>query len=559
MGERLSALDVSFLYLEEPTTAMHVGSVMILRPGAGFTLERLLRHVEARIAFVPRYRQRVRWVPGHLANPVWVDDATFDIRHHVRSSALPRPGSDAQLQELVARLQARRLDRNRPLWELILVEGLSDGRVAVLTKVHQALVDGVHAVDLAHVVLDADPEVHDPPPHLWKAPPEPTAVELLAGAVADSVRRPQAVVETLRSGLGDVRATAGKVVTAVGGLAAAARTASRPTRSSPLNPDIGEYRRFATVATDLEDYRRIRNHQQGRPRRRRRLPAVSRSSSVTVPVESAGAAGPTGTGNSADLPGGPDRSRDLNGGAPSGAAAEGPSPAGPRGAPGSPGTTAAPGASGTPGAGPAASLTTSVNDVVLAVLAGALRMWLLTRGEPVPPEAVVRALVPVSVHPESGGEDGVVGGRVASLLVDLPTGEPSPLVRLHQIAYQTRVHREAGQAVAAPALAGIAGFAPPTLHSLGARVALGLSRRMFNVVITNVPGPQTPRYLLGARLLATYPVIPLARGQALSIGLTSYDGGVYYGLNGDRDTMSDLDVLGQCVRESLAEVLEAIR
>jgi WS/DGAT/MGAT family acyltransferase len=172
---------------------------------------------------------------------------------------------------------------------------------------------------------------------------------------------------------------------------------------------------------------------------------------------------------------------------------------------------------------------------------------------------MIRALVPMSVRADDPSAAGAIGSRVASLLVDLPTGEPSPLVRLHQIAYQTQAHREAGQAVDAPAIAGIAGFAPPTLHSLGARLASGLSRRMFNVVITNVPGPQLPLYLLGARMLATYPVIPLARGQALSIGLTSYDGGVYYGLNGDRDAMSDLDVLAQCIVDSLAEMVEAVR
>ena len=148
---------------------------------------------------------------------------------------------------------------------------------------------------------------------------------------------------------------------------------------------------------------------------------------------------------------------------------------------------------------------------------------------------------------------------MASLLVDLPTGEPSPIMRLHQVAYQTRVHREAGQALSAPAIVGIAGFAPPTLHSLGARVASGLSRRLFNLVVTNVPGPQHPLYLDGSRMLASYPVIPLARGQALAIGLTSYDGGVHYGLNGDREAMPDLDDLRRCIVESLAELVEAAR
>ena len=175
------------------------------------------------------------------------------------------------------------------------------------------------------------------------------------------------------------------------------------------------------------------------------------------------------------------------------------------------------------------------------------------------PSSLVRALVPMSVRATDATTAGALGSRVSAILVDLPTGEPSPLIRLHQVAYQTRAHREAGQAVDARAIAGIAGFAPPTLHSLGARVASGLSRRLFNLVVTNVPGPQLPLYLNGSRMLASYPVIPLARGQALSVGLTSYDGGVYYGLAGDRDAMQDLEILGQCIVESLAELVEAAR
>ena len=509
MSDRLSPLDVSFLYLEEPTTPMHVGSVMVFEaPAGGVDHGRLMRHVQSRIAYVPRYRQRVRWVPGRLANPVWVDDERFDISYHVRRSALPRPGTTQQLEELVARLQARHLDQDRPLWVLTLVEGLADHRFAVVTKVHQALVDGVHAIDLGQVVLDESAEEYEPPAQLWRPSPEPTLVELVVAAVSDSVRRPQQVVETLRAGFGDVQATAGKAAEALGGLAVAARAATKPTPRSPLNRDIGEHRRFAMVGTDLADYRKIRNHQLAGPRRRRvRRPA------------GAGAAG------RAEV-----------------AVASGPAPA-----PGSAAVEAATGQS------------TSVNDVVLATLAGALRAWLLTRGEPVRPSSMLRALVPMSVRAADPSQAGAVGSRVAALLVDLPTGEPSPLIRLAQVAFQTKAHREAGQAVDAPAIAGIAGFGPPTLHSLGARVASGLSRRLFNLVVTNVPGPQLPLYLDGARMLSSYPVIPLARGQALSVGLTSYDGGVYYGLYGDREAMPDLDVLGQCIVDALAEMLEAIR
>jgi hypothetical protein len=144
------------------------------------------------------------------------------------------------------------------------------------------------------------------------------------------------------------------------------------------------------------------------------------------------------------------------------------------------------------------------------------------------------------------------------LLVDLPVGEASPLMRLHQVAYQMSAHREAGQGVDAPAIAGIAGFGPPTLHSLGARVASQLSSRLFNLVITNVPGPQSPLYLQGSRMIASFPAIPLAKGQALAVGLTSYDGGMFLGLNADRDTLPDLDVLAGCILEALTELREAL-
>jgi diacylglycerol O-acyltransferase / wax synthase len=458
MSERLSPLDASFLYLEEPETAMHVGSVMIFQtPEQGLDFDRLVRHVAARIAFTPRYRQRVRPIPGRLANPVWVDDEHFDIRHHIHRAALPQPGTDDQLAELVARLQAGALERRRPLWELTVVEGLRGGRFAIVTKVHQAMVDGVQAVDLGQVVLDTSPSVPEPPPDTWHPTPEPSQVELLAGAVVDSVRRPGQVLELLRTGVSDVRATVARTADALGGLALAARTATNPPPSSPLNQAISLYRRYAMIATDLENYRRIRNHHLGRPRRRRRT--------------------------------GPAR----------------------------PAATAVPAASSPNGGPPQPTIT--INDVVLATLAGGLREWLLTRGRTVPP--MLRALVPMSVRVDDTREAGAIGGRVASLLVDLPTGEPSAQMRLYQVAYQTKAHRDTGQAVDAPAIAGVAGFGPPTLHSLGARVASGLSRRLFNLVITNVPGPQQPLYLDSARMLVSYPVIPLARGQALSIGLTS--------------------------------------
>ena len=174
MADRLSSLDTSFLHLEDATTPMHVGSVMVFdAPVGGFDYESLVSLISERIAFVPRYRQKIKNVPGGLANPVWVDDRHFDMSYHVRRSALPRPGSDEQLEELVARIQPRPLDRSRPLWEVYLVEGLDENRFAVITKSHHSLVDGITAVDIGNVLVDGNPTAADGVSTAWRARPEP--------------------------------------------------------------------------------------------------------------------------------------------------------------------------------------------------------------------------------------------------------------------------------------------------------------------------------------------------------------------------------------------------
>jgi WS/DGAT/MGAT family acyltransferase len=179
------------------------------------------------------------------------------------------------------------------------------------------------------------------------------------------------------------------------------------------------------------------------------------------------------------------------------------------------------------------------------------------RGEPVTSSTTLRAMVPVSVRSED--QQGALGNRVSSYFVDLPIGEPNPVVRLHQVSYAMKAHKDAGQSVGADALIALSGFAPPTIHGLAARLASGYSRRLFNLVVTNVPGPQIPLYAAGARMLECYPVVPLAKGQGVCIGLTSYDGGVYYGLNADRDAMPDVDVLADCIERALAELVETVR
>jgi WS/DGAT/MGAT family acyltransferase len=460
MSDRLSSLDVSFLYLEEPTTPMHVGGVVLFQaPESGFDLDRLTRLIETRIGLVPRYRQKVKWVPGRIANPVWIDDEDFDVHFHVRRSALPRPGSDDQLRELVARIMSRPLDRNRPLWEMYLVEGLSDGRFAILSKTHHAMVDGAGALDIGQVILDLTPQPRAVQTEPWSPRPEPSDTDLITEALSEMVRSPAAAIDAVRTGADDVRETAERFGRRAAGLAAAALTMARPPAHNPLNRPIGEARRYGMAQARLADLKAIRKAHGG-----------------------------------------------------------------------------------------------TINDVVLTVVAGALREWMQTRGESVTSATQVRALVPTSVR--DGGEG--TGNHIAAFLVDLPVGEPRAVVRLHRVTFEMDQLKSTGQMVGAQALVGVAGFAPPTLHSLGARAANDLSRRMFNLVVTNVPGPQLPLYADGALMLAAHPVVPLAKGQALSIGVTSYNGGMFFGLNADRDAMADVDVLAQCISTAIEELLDSV-
>lgn len=467
---RLSAVDASFLYLEQPRTPMHVGAVAILdAPPGGVDHARLVDTVERRLQAVPRYRQKVRRVPGNLARPVWVDDTDFDIAFHVRRSALPRPGSTAQLADLVARLMSRPLDADRPLWECYVVEGLApeeatDGhrgeRFAVITKTHQAMVDGVGAVDLGQVLLDPSPDPVEPPERPWMPRPEPSDVRLVTDALAEAAARPGEVLDTVRHAARDVAAGATRLARAAGALAGTVAAGGRLAPGSPWGAAVSTQRRFALARGELDAYRAVRS-----------------------------AHGCT------------------------------------------------------------------VNDVVLAVVTGALRAWLLSRGEPLTAGRRVRALVPLWVRPDAGPSG---SGRVATTVVDLPVGEPNPTVRLQHVAHTVGRYAAGGRSVRADTLARLGGHAPPTLHALGARAVSGISRRIFNLVVTNVPGPQVPLYAAGARMRAMYPVVPLVAGQGLAIGITSYDGGVCYGLNGDREALPDLDVVAQTLDEALDELLATV-
>jgi diacylglycerol O-acyltransferase len=467
MVTRLSASDASFYHLEDTSTPMYVGTLSILRkPRNGLSYETLLATVEQRLPQIPRYRQKVREVTLGLARPVWIDDRDFDITYHIRRSALPSPGSDGQLHELIARLGSRPLDKSRPLWEMYLIEGLARNRIAIYTKTHQALVNGMTALEIGHVVADRTQKQPEFGEDIWIPAREPSDRSLVFGAIGEWITRPAEQLGAVRSAVTEVATNAGQLAEVGRRVVDVARTVARGTApNSPLNTTVSRNRRFTVAAQRLEDYRVVR-----------------------------------------------------------------------------------------------ARYECDVNDIVLAVVAGALRNWLMSRGEPVTSSTTVRAMAPMSVYPEADLEPSSPGqpiSEVTPFLVDLPVGEGNAVVRLSQVSHATESHPTHGSFVDARTIVTLSGFAPPTLHAMGIRVATSFSARQFNLLITNVPGAQKQMYVAGTKLLETYSVPPLLNNQVLALGVTSYNGMLYFGINADREAMSDVGVFPALLRESLDELLEA--
>jgi diacylglycerol O-acyltransferase len=445
--QRLSPLDAMFLAQDSPTVPRQIASLAILEPGkSGLDYDRLIHVINERIDLVPRYRQVPRGVG--IGAPVWLDDENFDISMHVRRSALPRPGSTEALHELVGRLIARRLDLDRPLWELYLIEGLKGDRVALLFKAHQALVDGSETVDLAQVLLEETAKERDIPHEDWNPRAQPTSAALFAGTLNQTVRNPREVIRVAEVALGRLaRLLPGSEAQAPHGV---------------LSTELSRHRRFSSLAADLDDFRKV---------------------------------------------------RDAHGG--------------------------------------------TVNDVILAAITGGIRGWMLTRAEPVSAKTRFRAMVPMSVVSDDGLPTSL-GSKVRGHLLSLPVGETNPVVRLHQVSYALKDHRETGSAVAANKLANLPGFATSTFHAVGSRVAASEEGRGHQIVITNVPGPQDPVYMAGEAITEVYPCIPLSGSRAVAIGVTSYTNKVFFGIVGDRDAVPDVDVLAQCIEDALLELVETV-
>lgn len=459
MYMRLSALDANFLEIESPVTPMHVGALSRfegapLRDAVGrFRLEDVRKLVAERIALVPRFRQRLLSVPFGVGRPVWVDDQSFDVAYHVNLTTLPSPGSPEQLRHLAEHLQMQLLDRSRPLWELWFVDGLADGTIAQIEKIHHALVDGVASVDVAMVLCDTTPVPRKIESTTWRPSPPPSRAALLIDSIAVQMAEPARAMLALGGAVAHPQSTVARMRRLAGAASTLVRRQNVAPHSS-LNQAVSRTRILESVHLSLAEARETR--------------------------------------------------RALGG---------------------------------------------TVNDVVLAAVAGGLRHYLAARGDAIP-DRPYQALVPVSIR--SDDEHGDLGNRVAAIMAPLPVDEPDPLQRLHAVRAAMGELKEHGQARATAALVAGTDLLPPAMARAVGRLVH--HQPFINLVVTNVPGPQQPLYLAGARLLESIPIVPLGGNLDVSVGVFSYDGQLTIGLFADASSCPDISSFAEGIEKSFVEL-----
>ena len=450
--EWIAAQDAAFLYFESPKMHMHIGGLVLFEDTGG-SVDDLRAHVKARLSFAPRLRKRVMTVPFGQGRPAWVDDEGFDITYHIRPAALPSPASDNELVKLMGEVMSRQLDRQRPLWEMWLVD-VRDGVKALIYKAHHAVADGIAGIDLATVLLDLAPEAAPPPVDDWEPQPAPTRQELLAAALADRRALPAKWAGGLATAVRNPQRSRARARDFTRGLVHMGRNALFPAPQTSLSRRSGAQRRFEIVRTKLDGVVSVKQRY---------------------------------------------------------------------------GTT--------------------VNDVIMTLVAGGLRHLLLTRDEDVT-GLKLRCAVPVSTRPDS--ERGAMGNKLTMVFAELPVNEPDPAVRLEQIHAEMAELKADDTVEVTQSLMNVAEDLPPGIFR---GVGRGLSIQwVMNLSVTSIPGPDFPLYCLGGEVLEIAPFAPLFGQTALSVSALSYNGRLTFGLGADWDTMHDLDVLRGGIEKSLSEL-----
>lgn len=461
--DRLTFLDNSFLLMEGSNSPMHVAGTAtyeagpLKKPDGGIDIDKIRDYVNSRLHLIPRYRQRLAYIPIE-GQPVWVDDDHFNIHYHVRHTALPKPGDERQLKRLAARIMSQHLDRAKPLWEIWIVEGLENhDQFAMISKIHHCMVDGMSSVDLLNVLLKPETDTHFESAPRWMPRPAPSSWELATDALLRYARAPvdagrniPEVIREARDPRSDIRARLRALRDMLGtGLGGPSET--------PLNQPIGPHRRFDWLALNLEEVKAVKNRLGG-----------------------------------------------------------------------------------------------TLNDVVLATVAGAVRRFLQRRGVSMR-DLDFRVMAPVSVRSEQ--EHGTLGNRVSAWMVPMPLAERDPVRRLDKIRETTAHLKESKQAMGAEMLTQVGEWTPSTLLSLGARMA---TRALpFNLVVTNVPGPQVPLYMLGAKMLDNYGLVPLMDYLCLGVVLFSYAGKLCWGFTAEWDLVPDLHDFVADIEESFRELRDS--
>ena len=459
--DRLTAQDNTFLLFEKPGLYMHVSATQIYELGplrtelGGVDFERIKAFIASVLHRIPRYRQKLRWIPVEQ-RPVWIDDAAFDLSYHVRHTALPRPGSEAQLKKLSGRVMAQHLDRERPLWELWVVEGLEGDRFAIISKMHHCMIDGMSGVDLSQILQSPDKnatEIGEPP--RFHPRPAPTATELLTDAVTWRLQTPLRALKGLRELQKETDDLRSEVEARWRAIRSMYGEGMAKVSETPINGENSPHRNFDYLRMPLADIKALRH-----------------------------------------------------------------------------------------------ALGATVNDTVLTIVTGAFRAYLARRGCD-PSQLDFRIQAPVSVRTEE--EKGKLGNRISAWTVPLPLDEDDPRKQLERIRATTQELKDSRQALAVETMMSVMDAMPTQLLSLASRQAQGT----VNSIVTNVPGPQFPLYLLGAELKGMYPQVPLMLGVGIGIALISYNGVLCWGFNADAVKVPDLADFVGAIRASAQRVAEA--
>jgi WS/DGAT/MGAT family acyltransferase len=458
--ERLSEAATSSLAQEGPSIHTHVGTTLVFELGSlrtadgGIDIERIRAHTASRLHRVRRYRQRLTRVPFENS-PVWVDDEHFSLDYHVRHTSLPLPGDESQLKRLTAQIMSQQLDREKPLWELWIVEGLEGDRFAIVSKAHACLIDDARGADLLSVLLAQDPIDEIAAPRKFEPRIAPSQLHLLRDEVLRRVRSPLGLARELGDVLTHPQELASTVEARAKAWVDALTKGRRQAAESLLNGEIGPHRRCDWVALELSDVRAVKKRLGG-----------------------------------------------------------------------------------------------TVNDTILAIVAGALHRFLERRGVKLTSRGL-STLTPISVYSNPGSPS----ARIAMRRIQLPVGEPDPIERFERVRRATGDLKQLAGAVPADDLAAATRWTPSTLL---ARAVLALdSANPGDLVLSNVPGAQLPLYLLRSRLLACYPQAPLQAHQGLAIALFSYAGRLYWGFNADRERIPDLPLLADEIVASFTELRTA--